>query len=57
MAEGGGGFMQLGDAFYIVVRHAQPLDEDINPRLHYDNYYKDIQCFQYYGCSRPMSLI
>ena len=43
--------MQLGDAFYIVVRRAQPLDEDINPRLHYDNYCKDMQCFQYYGCS------
>ena len=43
--------MQLVDAFSIVVRRTQPLDKDINPRLHYDNYCKDMQCFQYYGCS------
>ena len=43
--------MQLVDAFTIVVRRTQPLDKDINIRLHYDNYCKDMQCFQYYGCS------
>ena len=43
--------MQLVDAFTIIVRRTQLLDKDINPRLHYDNYCKDIQCFQYYGCS------
>ena len=43
--------MQLVDAFPIVVRRTQLFDNKIDSRLHYDNYCKDMQCFQYYGCS------
>ena len=46
-----GGFMQLVDAFPFVVRRTQLLDNTIDPNLHYDNYCKDMQCFEYYGCS------
>ena len=43
--------MQLVDTFPIVVRHTQLLDNKIDPKLHYDNYCKDMQCLEYYGCS------
>ena len=43
--------MQLVDAFPIVVRRTQLFDNKIDTRLHYDNYCKDMQCFQYHGCS------
>ena len=46
-----GGFMQLIDAFPILVRHTQLLDNKDDHKLHYDNYCKDMQCFEYYGCS------
>ena len=45
------GFMQLVDTFPIVVRHTQLLDNKIDPKLHYHNYCKDMQCLEYYGCS------
>ena len=46
-----GGFMRLIDAFSVIVRCTQLLDNEIDPKLHYDNYCRDMQCFQYYGCS------
>ena len=46
-----GGFMQLVDAFPIIVRRTQLLDNTVDPKLHYDNYCKDMQSFEYYGCS------
>ena len=44
------GFMQLVDVF-PEVRHTQLLDKKIDPKLHYDNNCKDMQCLEYYGCS------
>ena len=43
--------MQLIDAFPILVRHTQLLDDKDDHKLHYDNCCKDMQCFEYYGCS------
>ena len=46
-----GGFMRLIDAFPVLVGCTQLLDNEIDPKLHYGNYCRDMQCFQYYGCS------
>ena len=39
------------DSFPALVRCTHLADTETDPKLHYDNYCRDIQCFQYYGCS------
>ena len=44
--------MQLVDTFEVIeVRRTQLLDKKIDPKLHCDNYCKDMRCLVYYDCS------